>query len=156
MPRTPETQAVRFDPPRQGESCAKLIERADKREINGIARQSIAGESESRHVLAPKDLEAHVHGAREDDVGSYAVSGAERQYRRHPMVHEFENIDNQPNAENAEGENGQPLQKANEYSHGSLHPPFETELRLGVVDADASMRTNRRRVKRGTIIAFTC
>lgn len=122
MPRTGEIQSIRFDPSRLGKGGTELIKRAHKSEIDWITRKSIPGNGKTRHVVTLEDFKPHSDCARKDDIGRDAVSHAERQYWRCPMVDEFEDVHDQPNAESAEGEDSRTLQKANDCSHGLATP----------------------------------
>ena len=99
-----------------------MIKRADKREIDGVARKSISGDGKTWHVVTLEDFKSHPDCARKDDIGRDAVSYAERQYWRCPVIDEFKDVHDQPNAERAEGEDSRTLQQANDCSHGLPTP----------------------------------
>src|SRR5580698_1043962 len=106
----------------------KLRQIADEREIDRIARQAIAGDRVTRHMLAVLDFQAHANGIGQDEISRREIGRAEREDQRQFLMREAEDDENdQPDREGAESQNRHALQKADQVSHASPND-FRPEL----------------------------
>jgi hypothetical protein len=114
------------------EGGAQLIEFADQHEVDRVSGQSVAGHGEARHALALQDLEVHAHDAWQDHIGRERIGQA---HGDNPwqlaIAHPEDDEDDQPDAEHAGCENGQPLQEKRQKSQRSIpaivrEPPLES------------------------------
>lgn len=117
-PRAHKIQFICFLPTRPGKCGAELTERAGKCKVDRIAGEPVSGDGETRHMLAPENLQAHADRTWKNNVGGDPVCDAERQYGWCSMVHELEDIDDEPNAERANRKDGYALHKADHDPHG--------------------------------------
>ena len=80
-----------------------------KHEVDRVAREPVAGDSEARHLLALEDFEARPHDARQDDIGRKGIGARHRQDRRKPAVGDAEHKDDQPDSKDSKRKHRQAL-----------------------------------------------
>jgi hypothetical protein len=89
------------------------LEGAYEREIDGITRQSVAGNCEPRYKFALEYLQAHANGTREDNIRRNAISEAQSQSHWQPLVRKIEDHkSDQPDTDDAQSQDQQALQEA--------------------------------------------
>ena len=85
----------------------KLLQRARKHEIDGVAGQSVSGNCEARHTFAQENFKAHANDARQNNIGRDSISDGQSQHRRQPAIREIEDKNNQPDGEDAQPQDHQ-------------------------------------------------
>ncbi len=96
-----------------GESGTKLRERSNQRQIDRVTRQPVPGDGEMRHVLMPQHHQPHTHDIGKDHIGGDGIGRGERQHRRQLSVDPLEDVDDQPDAQRAEAQDGEALEGQN-------------------------------------------
>jgi hypothetical protein len=115
-PGTFQIERIGLGPTGGRESGAQLGKRADEHNVHGVAGQSIAGQRVAWHVFTPENPQTQMDAARQDNVGRGSVAEGNRKHRRQPAVDQPEDIDDQPDGQDAERQHQEALQKTNEYS----------------------------------------
>jgi hypothetical protein len=94
------------------------LARSYQHEIDRIAGQAVAGNGEARHAFVLKNLEADANDARQDDIRGDSIGEGQGQNRRQPVVGQPEDINDQPDAQDAQPEDEHAAQQAFQQSHG--------------------------------------
>ena len=117
-PRTGKIKRIGLRPARRRERALELMHRADQSEVDGIARQSIAGDRIAWHMALLKNPSSHSDGARQDYIGGDAIREGDGERHRKVLVgaHEYHEGD-EPNDGGAERQDQETPQEKFEKPH---------------------------------------
>src|SRR5215471_10071520 len=83
-PGAGKVQPVRFGPAKRSKSCAKLPERADESDVDGVTGQPVARIGITRHAIALEHLQAKTYDPRQNDISGQSIGDAQRDHPGKP------------------------------------------------------------------------